>query len=52
MELEIDKRYALHTAQLFTKADGSELKADLIKWSMGMIFTAVGLFAAITKIWS
>ncbi len=49
---EIDKRYALHAAQLFTKADGTELKADLIKWSMGMIFTAVGLFAAITKIWS
>jgi ribosomal protein S3 len=48
---EIDKRYALHAAQLFTKADGSELKAELIKWCVGAIFAAVGLFAAIAKIW-
>jgi hypothetical protein len=47
---EIDKRYALHAAQLFTKADGAELKADVIKWSITTIFAAVGLFAALTKI--
>lgn len=48
---EIDKRYTLHAAQLFTKADGGELKADVIKWCVGTMFAAVGLFAAITKLW-
>jgi hypothetical protein len=47
---EIDKRYALHAQQLFTKADGSELKAEIIKWSIGTMFAAVGLFAALGKI--
>ncbi len=48
---EIDKRYALHAAQLFTKADGAELKADIIKWCITTVFAAVGLFAALTKLW-
>ena len=47
---EIDKRYALHAQQLFTKADGAELKAEIIKWSIGTVFAAVGLFAALTKL--
>ena len=40
---EIDKRYSLHAQQLFTKADGAELKAEIIKWSVGTVFAAVGL---------
>ncbi|MCJ0765335.1 hypothetical protein [Variovorax terrae] len=48
---EIDKRYSLHSAQLFTKGDAGELKAELIKWCVGSIFAAVALFASIVKIW-
>ena len=40
---EIDKRYSLHAQQLFTKADGAELKAEIIKWPVGTVFAAVGL---------
>ena len=47
---EIYKRYSLHAQQLFTKADGAELKAEIIKWSIGTVFAAVGLFAALTKL--
>ena len=47
---EIDKRYSLHAQQLFTNADGAELKAEIIKWSIGTVFAAVGLFAALTKL--
>ena len=47
---EIDKHYSLHAQQLFTKADGAELKAEIIKWSIGTVFAAVGLFAALTKL--
>ena len=47
---EIDKRYAVHAAQLFTKADGAELKAEIIKWSITTIFAAVGIFAGVTKL--
>ena len=47
---EIDKRYALHAQQLFTKTDGAELKTEIIKWSIGTIFAAVGLFAAVSKL--
>lgn len=59
---EIDKRYALHAAQLATRGDLADLKAairsdlgdfkvDVMKWSIASIFGAVALFAAITKIW-
>lgn len=62
---EIDKRYALHSAQLATRGDVdqvrkeiAELKTDLIKavaksqrWTITAMFTAVGLFAAASKIW-
>ena len=47
---EIDKRYSLHAQQLFTKADGAELKAEIIKWPVGTVFAAVGLFAALGKL--
>ena len=47
---EIDKRYAVHAAQLFTEADGAELEAEIIKWSVTTIFAAVGIFAAVTKL--
>lgn len=62
---EIDKRYALHSAQLATRGDVdhvrkeiAELKTDLIKavaesqrWTITAMFAAVGLFAAVSKIW-
>ncbi|NQW82131.1 MAG: hypothetical protein HQ445_13260 [Polaromonas sp.] len=47
---EIDKRYSLHAQQLFTKADGAELKTEIIKWSIGTVFAAVGLFAGLSKL--
>ena len=56
---EIDKRYSLHSVQLATKSDLAEMKTELIKaiaesqrWNIATIFAAVGLFAAITKVWS
>lgn len=48
---EIDKRYSLHAAQLVTKNDLAEAKLEIIKWSIGTMFAAVGLFATITKLW-
>ncbi len=54
---EIDKRYALHAQQLFTKADGGELKADLMKaladtqrWTLTAIFAGMAAVAAIQKL--
>lgn len=54
---EIDKRYSLHADQLATRGDLLEIrkdlaeaKAEIIKWSVGAMFAAVGLFAAIVKI--
>ena len=51
MELEIDKRYALHAAQLATRGDLADTKVEIIKWTVGSMFAAVGLFASITKLW-
>jgi len=48
---EIDKRYALHSAQLATKGDLAEAKVEIIKWTIGSMLAAVGLFATIIKIW-
>ena len=48
---EIDKRYALHAAQLATKVDLAEAKVEIIKWTIGSMLAAVGLFATITKLW-
>ena len=46
---EIDKRYALHAAQLATKVDLAEAKVEIIKWTIGSMLAAVGLFATIQK---
>ena len=62
---EIDKRYALHATQLATRGDVeaarrdmSEMEArllrtlaDMQRWTIGSMFAAVGLFAAVTKLW-
>ena len=59
---EIDERYSLHATQLATRGDLADLKTsmrsdiadfkvDVMKWTIGSIFGAVALFAAITKIW-
>jgi ribosomal protein L29 len=56
---EIDKRYSLHADQLATRGDIenvrrdlAEAKTDIIKWALGSIFVAVGLFATIMKAFS
>jgi hypothetical protein len=53
----IDQRYALHSEQLFTKRDGSELKADMMKaitemqrWTLGALFAGMASVAAIIKL--
>lgn len=65
INLAIDKRYALHASQLATRGDVevvrrdmSEMEsrllrtlADMQRWTIGSMFAAVGLFAAVTKIW-
>ncbi len=55
---EIDERYAMHAQQLATRGniemvrkDLAEAKFELIKWTIGTMFAAVGLFATITKLW-
>ena len=48
---EIDKRYTLHAAQLATKSDLADAKVEIIKWTIGSMLAAVGLFATITKLW-
>lgn len=47
---EIDKRYTLHASQLATKSVLADAKTEIIKWAVGSIFVAVGLFAAIVKV--
>ncbi len=48
---EIDKRYELHATQLTSKADLAEAKVEIIKWTIGSMLAAVGLFATLTKLW-
>lgn len=48
---EIDKRYNLHATQLASKSDLAEAKVEIIKWTIGSMLAAVGLFATIAKIW-
>ena len=55
---EIDKRYALPAQQLATRGDLVEMENRLLRalsemqrWTIGSIFAAVALFAAITKLW-
>ena len=61
---EIDRRYSLHAEQLATRGDigdvrkeiaetkleVAEAKTEIIKWAVGSIFVAVGLFATIIKV--
>ena len=51
IQKEIGKRYALHSAQLATKSNLAEAKVEIIKWTIGSMLAAVGLFATITKLW-
>lgn len=48
---EIDKRDTLHASQLATKSDLADTKVEIIKWTIGSMFAAVGIFAAVTKLW-
>ena len=62
---EINEHYALHASQLATKGDIETVRkdmaemesrllramADMQRWTITAIIAAVGLFAAITKIW-
>lgn len=48
---EIDKRYTLHASQLATKSDLADAKVEIIKWTIGSMFAAVGIFATVTKLW-
>lgn len=48
---EIDKRYAVHAQQLATKSDVAEAKVEIIKWTIGSMLAAVGLFATVSKLW-
>jgi len=59
---EIDRRYAMHADKLATrgdvaelrgvmKADLAEAKTEIIKWTIGSMLAAVGLFATLTKLW-
>ena len=58
---EIDKRYSLHASQLATKgdladlrtvirADLSDFKIEIIKWSTASTMNAVALFAGLSKL--
>ena len=58
---EIDKRYSLHASQLVTKgdladlktvirADLSDFKIEIIKWSIASTMSAVALFAGLSKL--
>ena len=65
INMEIDKRYALHAQQLATRGDVKGVSEDMAvmasrlfrainelqPWALASIFAAVGLFAAITKLW-
>jgi len=55
---EIDKRYLLHANQIATREDIEQVRKDLpdakveiLKWTIGTMFAAVGIFATIVKIW-
>lgn len=55
---EIDRRYDMHADKLATKGDIAdvrreiaEAKFEIIKWTIGSMFAAVGLFATLTKLW-
>jgi len=54
----IDRRYALHKEQLFTKADGAEMEARLLRamtemqrWTLTALFGALAALAVLIKFW-
>ena len=54
MELEIDRRYALHAAQLATRGDVEQVKAEiakvesnLVKWLVATALVTIGSVAAL-----
>lgn len=54
----IDRRYSLHKDQLFTKQDGAELEArllralaDMQRWTLTALFGGLGALAILIKIW-
>lgn len=58
INLAIDRRYSLHKEQLFTKQDGAELEARLLKalsdmqrWTLTAIFSALGALFVLMKLW-
>ncbi len=62
---EIDKRYALHSAQLATRGDVEGVRKDVAemenrllramaemqRWTLTSIFAGMGAVAVITKLW-
>ncbi|MDR1350303.1 MAG: hypothetical protein LBJ59_05910 [Zoogloeaceae bacterium] len=60
----IDQRYSLHSKQLATQGDVEKVRADveklraqmaemearIIKWNVGAMFAAIGIFATLSKI--
>lgn len=50
MNQAVDSRYAFHSDLLATKSDLADAKVEIIKWSVGSIFVAVGLVATIIKL--
>ena len=58
INLAIDRRYSLHKDQLFTKQDGAELEArllralaDMQRWTLATVFGALGALAILIKLW-
>ena len=58
IQREIERQNARQAEVLATKRDLAETKAEIIKaiadsqrWTITAMFGAIGLFAAITKIW-
>ena len=49
-EIDLKKIEAAIAEQLATKTDLAEAKTEIIKWAVGSIFVAVGLFATIMKV--
>lgn len=48
---KLDKRHALHAAQRATKVGLADAKVEIIKWTIGSMLAAAGLFATSTKLW-
>ncbi|MDR2366281.1 MAG: hypothetical protein LBD68_10615 [Zoogloeaceae bacterium] len=53
----IDARYSIHARELATRGDVEKMRADMaemeariIKWNVGSMFAAIGIFATLIKI--